>query len=1063
MAGYQRDFGSNVDYAYSRGARDIAGSLQRGLANISSTSSGLGRMATEARGARKSISELGDRMGDLRAAIAAATDPVQIMRLAREFDTVSRAAEGFRRRLRQMPFDALEKGLGRVTKGLVGMNAALLGVGFDFLATSIKRVYELQERWTRAIGGFNLRIGGMTAGLRGAQRAATSWSATIRGLTDGDINEGIQMFADFTDAIGRTVTSGDRFQRFGLQLARGFNMGGQGAGQLTRVLESIGNSTDEAQAMMGRLVKAANLASVPTNMLAKDIQESSVYLARFGKESEQAFVTGAAWVRKFTISMEQLRRSVEGLDMFDEAARTASKLNVAFGTMINSMDLMLEDDPAKRLEDIRQQFLAQGMTFDKLTPKQRRYLSETLKLTEDQTAALLSAQHAGESYAEFQEKAARRERADLSAKAMMQKQLQATAQTMYAFGAAFDRVTVAIANAIRPLLKVLGLAGRGDREFKSFGQVMESITTTVETFFNSLARNSRWNDWVGEIARDLQRAGSALRDFVMSGRAAGTVGSVTRVMKEFYVTVRDLGLKALPALQPLLDVFLTLSRHIKEIAVAWLSLKGFNMLGGINRVRDIIGGHGPTGPGRRAGGGIIGRASRAVGAAGAPGRVGMAVGAGVIGDVIGGGAAGIGAGIGSMAGGMFGPIGMVLGPIVGGLAGKAVEWIMGSTKVRSQIDMARADLETAMQKESARREALTGVLEVVTARQEAQDRTRKAKNDILRSMEETAARQKGKVITLNEMEVSMLRERADELTMFGRNIVQNRRLLDSLAVGTKLTKEQLTSLVSGSEAYEMELSKLRDTTKQQADIEMSRLQISSIGQQKDALEMTTKLREAELKVAKQQLAEMGGNVARGTSRLDRLAPGASADMLLQAAETAGSILNQMGGLTRDERKRLEMEARIDRLSMDNVTDQRKLIGLQTDFLRQQTVIELRRAVMSDANFLSFQRSAGQVGRTLDQQLIDFVNSGHSALANDPYALSLLREGSSLQSIASGTRVQAGPARTPSRPSIPAELNLVRPTTSSSRPDVKANVNVTLNVDGQKLMGVVVGQAIRGRE
>lgn len=1051
MAGYRESFGANVDYAYSRGGRDIAGSLQRGLSNVSSSSSGLGRMAAEARGARRSIDDLTTRMSDLRSQVAAATNPAQISRLVAEFGRVGDAVDQLKKRLRQMPFDALERGLGKVTKGLIGMNAAILGVGFDFLATSIKRVYELQERWTKAIGGFNLRIGGMTAGLKGAQRAATAWSSTIRGLTDGDIAEGIQMFADFTDAIGRTVESGDKFQKFGLQLARGFNLGGQGAGQLTKVFENIGDSGDSASATIARMVKAANLAHVPTNLLAKDIQESSVYMARFGKESEKTFVTGAAYVRKFTISMEQLRKSVEGLDMFDEAARTASKLNVAFGTMINSMDLMLEDDPAKRLEDIRQQFLAQGTTFDKLTPKQRRYLSETLKLTEDQTAALLSAQHAGESYTDFQEKAAKRDKADMDAKALMQKQLQATAQTMYAFGMAFDRVTVAIANAIKPLLKVLGLAGDGTKKFKSFGEVMESITTTVEAFFNSLTKNQKWNDWVSELARDLVRAGVALKDFVMSGRAAELVGDIAKGMKDFYITVRDLAARALPALHPLLNVFLELSQHIKGIAIAWGAMKGFNALGGINMLSKA--------GGARLSGGGLGGLTRGLG-----GRLGMAGLSAGVGGAIGGTSAGVGAGLGSLVGSFFGPIGMILGPIVGGLAGKAVEWLFGSEKVKSAVEKAHDDLNAAIEAETKKREAFTGVLDAVTSHQEAQDKARKARNDILRAMDDTAAKQKGQVITLNEMESSMLRERVDELALFGKNIAENRKLIEGLGVGSKLTKEQLDNLLAGSEAYEAELTKLRDATKQQAELEMGRLQVSSVGQQKTALELTTKLREAELKDAKRQLMEAGGALPRGDSRLDRIV--GSAGGILQKFENPiyqkgyGGLL---APLTAEERKRLELEAKIDKLDLDNTMDQKKLIGLQTDFLRQQTVIELRRAVMSDSNFLAFQRGADEAGKSLDQQLLDFIGSGQSALANDPYALSLLREGSSLKSIATGTRVQATPIPASNRIEVPPEFNLaaLQPNSSSSSSS-SVNVNVELNVDGQRFTGAVVKNVVRGR-
>lgn len=1047
MAGYRENFGANVDYAYSRGTRDIAGSLQRGLSNLASANSGLGKLTGEARSARKSISDLSERMAGLRTDIVNATDPAQVSRLAREFDRVRESAESFKKALRQMPFDALERGIGKVTKGLIGMNAAIVGMGFDFLVNSIKRVYELQERWTRAIGGFNLRIGGMTAGLRGAQKAATSWSSTIRGLTDGDINEGIQMFADFTDAIGRTVEKGDRFEKFGLQLSRGFNLGGSGAGQLTKVMESIGDSADSASETIARMVKAANAAHVPTNLLAKDIQDSSVYMARFGKEAEKTFVTGAAWARKYTISMEQLRHAVEGLDMFDEAARTASKLNTAFGTMINSMDLMLEDDPAKRLEMIRQQFLAQGTTFEKLTPKQRRYLSESLKLTEDQTAALLSAQHAGESYSDFQEKAAKREKADLSAKQLMQRQLQATAQTMYAFGMAFDRVTVAIANAIKPLLKVLGLAGDGSKKFRSFGEVMESITTTVEAFFNSLAKNSRWNGWVSELAKDLQRAGSALQDFVLSGRAAEMVGDIARGMKQFYVTVRDLALRALPALHPLLDVFLMLSRHIKELTIAWAGLKVFNGLGGVNGLA-----------GKGIGKMIAGSGGALLKGAG---RLGMAGASAGIGTAIGGTSAGIGAGLGSLVGGSFGPLGMVLGPILGGLAGKAVEAIFGSPKFRSELDRAHDDLAAAIEEETKRREAYTGVLDAVTAHQEAQDRARKASNDILRAMDEAAAKQQDKAITLNEQEADMLKARASELTLFGKNVKENRRLLESLAVGTKLTKGQLDSLMAGAEAYETELSKLRDTTKQQAELELSRLQVSALGQQKEALELTTKLREQELKQARAQLESMGGSFIKET--------GYGQNIHLTAQQIIDRKLQGVGPgldkITDKDLKRLELEAKIDRLDLDNSKDQKRLLSLQTDFLRQQTVIELRRAIMSDANFLTFQKSQAEAGKTLDQQLVDFANSGMSALANDPYALSLLRDGSSFKGIATGTRAQAvptGPVST--QVQVPPELNLA-PSQSSSKPESSAagsTINVNLYADGQKLGGVIVRNSVRGR-
>src|SRR5690606_17976253 len=139
----------------------------------------------------------------------------------------------------------------------------------------------------------------------------------------------------------------------------------------------------------------------------------------------------------------------------------------AFGTMINSMDLMMEDDPAKRMEMIRQQFLAQGKTFDTLQPKQVRYLSETLNLSEKQVAALLDVRNAHMSYSDFRAKEMAKEKAEVDAKRNMELMLRKTTQTLFAFGAAFDRITLAIAKAIAPMLRVFGLVKGSGKDWKS--------------------------------------------------------------------------------------------------------------------------------------------------------------------------------------------------------------------------------------------------------------------------------------------------------------------------------------------------------------------------------------------------------------------------------------------------------------------------------------------------------------------------------------------------------------------------------------------------------------------
>jgi hypothetical protein len=1035
MAGYRESFGANVDYAYGRGVTDMTARLQQGVSRFGAMGAGMSQFSGQVKRARESLKDMKADMAAMQAQQAQTTaGSAQWLRLQAAIEKTEKATKRLRKEMSQVAFQGLERGVAKLAQGLIGLNASILGIGFNFLIDSIKRVYELQERWTQAIGGFNMKIGGMTAGLKGAQRAAVQWSSTVRGLTNGDINEGIQMFGEFTMAIGRTVKAGDGLSKLGLQLARGFNIGGGGAGQMLKVFENIGMTVDDANEAMKEAIVAANAAGIPTNMLADDLAKSTSYMARFGKESQKTLIQGAAWARKFDISLQELKQSVEGFDMFDEAARTASTLNTAFGTMINSMDMMMEDDPAKRLEMIRQQFLAQGTTFDRLSPKQVRYLTETMKLTEEQIAALFNA---GESYEDFQKKADDAAKREVSAKKLMDKQLRATAQTMYAFGAAFDRITVAIANAIKPLLEVFGLAGKGGKEFKSFGQVMESITKTVEHFFNSLAKNDKWNAFMRTLATDLKKAAGALKDFVFDGGAAKLVGRMADQMKRFYVWVRDLGMSAAKFLDPVVNAFFFLSKHLNVIVALWGGLKLANMVG-----LDKLG----------AGLGAVGGAGGKLGGAA---RLTSVAGGAAAGGLIGGAGAMAGGAAGGLIGSFMGPLGQALGPVVGALLGKGAEMLFGLFEKKSEIQKARDELNKVIELETQKREGLETMLAAATMRQKADDDLRSSRNKILGAMEETAAKQKDKAIVLNELEAVMLQQRAKELTMFGKSSKEARELLNNLGTGTKLTKQQLDMLIGGAKAYEEELGRLRSATQAQADLEMAKLQGSRLGVEKSSLEATTKLREAEIKAAKAELASKGG-AFMGDNAMARSVLGGDAAKILETAQRGGIKLNKK------QMEQLEVEARINRMETDLMKEQTKLVKVQSDFARESYAIQLRTAVMGSSAFMDFSNSAAMAGRSLDDRFRAFLETPEArAMAGGQMGLDLLRGGSDISSIVQGAKANA--TRPTVTPVTPLGNPFVTPTNftgpgSSRTTAVTSTAQVTL--DGRKVGEALVTTHLR---
>ena len=1006
-------------------------------------------LAEEARNVQKQLATLKQRAAALEE-IRRRTEPATkaFAQLTYQINETNNAISRVQRSARNVGLDLLERSLGGVTKKLISFNTTLVGLSFDFVIDSIKRVYDLQEKWARSIGGLNMRLGGLSAGIRSVTRVATRWSSVMRGLTNDDIQTGIQMAEEFTLTLGRMSKAVD-FERWGLQVARGFNLGGQGAAELGQALDSIGVTVGEASKLMGGdLVSAAQQADVPVNLLAKDILDSSTYLARFGKNSSQAFIQGAAYARRFYISMQQLRGAVESFDMFDDAARTASKLNTAFGTMINSMDLMMEDDPAKRMEMIRQQFLAQGKTFDTLQPKQVRYLSETLNLSEKQVAALLDVRNAHMSYSDFRAKEMAKEKAEVDAKRNMELMLRKTTQTLFAFGAAFDRITLAIAKAIAPMLRVFGLVKGSGKDWKSFGAVMSEITSTVEEFFNSLAEgqpnSQKWQDWMQTIATDIVRAGRALKDFVMSGRAARLVGDLSETVKNFYTWIRDLGLKAVPYLNTLAQAFLFLANNVKVLAAAWLGIKGLNSLvrpgGAMGAVAGLAGG-GNKGLG-------AGRIAKAgIGVAG-----GVAAGA-----VLGGGGASIGGAIGGMIGQFMGPFGAALAPVVGAVLGKLVDHFTRDEEMEDSRKRL-ADAQSAAAN-SAQRLSVFQERAAIALRKSDLERSRgdKAILDLQRGKQLFEIKDKEALIA-----------RVKQLQGFGKNHEAVAKAFEALTTNGQLTKDMLQALRDASADYNSKLSSLRDQT-----AEFIKLQQEKMGFEVDEIKTSilknkqaaVDLEIAELKRQKAQLGDVSIGDTLSVSGLDQIRKHMEIDNKIRQAELEkndiGISIAEQQRRTTDkmlaiEMKRLQMELLVQDAGFIKFVEEAKQKGLDKigpDKLAQQYLLQnvrvqedLRRAMgISREEFAKVAFSQGGIVTRPTQALIG--ESGPEAVI----PLRSIARGRMPVPVAHGGQAAAGMINMATQP----------PSQASGGAQVVSTV-ADVRLDGQVVGRALVRSIITGR-
>lgn len=752
------------------------------------------------------LKDIGNRLDSLHQSSKAWADAAErsFTRVERKLEDIGNSVEKVSKKMKggNTAFDRLKTASDKVGKSLVALNASIIGLGINGLISGIQRVYELKERWTRATGMLNMRIGALTPNIKNIIRESRAWEGTMRGLTD-QFGEGSEMFAEFADTLETTGKHVQKFSKLSLVLARGFNLGGRGAGELTKSFRSMGVGASDASVMIASMTKNSELLGVNSQQVVRDLAESGDLMARFGKEGAKSLIQSAVFLKQFNIGLKDTRALMDTFDRFDSAAETTARLNTIFGTTISSLDMLLSKDPAERIEKVRQGLLAQGKTFDQMSYFERRSLTESLNLSERELSFLLDQSKAHISLAEFREKASKQQINEQKAQKMMHHQLQKTAQTLFAFGAATDRITLAIAKAIRPLLEMLGLVKSSDKEWKSFGQVMSNITDHIVHFFESLSKSKEWMNMMKSLAGWIKKAASATSDFMMSGGFTDFIDKAVGGIKTFV--------------------------KISGILIAiWTGSKVIGMIHNMAKMASMLGGPGKLmgAPGRAVGKGgrILGKVmkhgGRALGAAG----MGLAAG-----SLIGGGSTG--GNIGGLAGGMIGTL--IGGPLVGALGSAVGAWLGDNVpKLINSVDRGAAtgkglfaSRRDQLLKERAESLSRINILEKQKA---VIDMEISHKRNAESVMIDRLLDKDGKRVRLSEKELVEMRKLVKDMNALGIETKFTDRVLRSMNKTGSLTKGQLSRLKTASENYHGEIDKLAKSTARLAGLTEKRNQLESM-------------------------------------------------------------------------------------------------------------------------------------------------------------------------------------------------------------------------------------------
>lgn len=532
--------------------------------------------------AEKQLREESDRVYKLqqKARAAATRDPVREQELQDHYDEIVDKLKHVNAGLKELAgsqkeqevvtnhtkralFDFGHRVLGKVVVGALQLTTGAIGV----LETAVLKSYDINNRFRASFAGIAASIGSATPELGQFQAAAQSMYFERGGL--GDLGMDLGAVSAEVGAFGAALGVMDRSfvgnTSTLLTHSRALGLSGAEAGDAARSFMLMGQSADDLDGVMGRVIKTSKALGVSTTLLAKNVLSAGKgLLSLAGPKWQDQMVGAIARITKMGLSVQALERVTDLTDTFDKNAEAMAKLNTAFGTHINALALFAEQDPGKRFEMITEQLNQQGKTVASLGRQEKRFLAETLGVTIDEVNAMAK-------WGEAHEDVSAKLKEAQAASADWASALSQLRTTLVNWGRIFDKVLLSVMRAINPVLKVFGLSGPD-----SLGSGIQGITGLAERMgdrvvkvFDRLAGSTKFQEGMTRIGQIIQNMGAALVDFVEGPGFPKLVDTVSRL-------------------------FTFLIEHSKELFALWVGFKlgsiAYSMVLAIGSISTAVGG-----------------------------------------------------------------------------------------------------------------------------------------------------------------------------------------------------------------------------------------------------------------------------------------------------------------------------------------------------------------------------------------------------------------------------------------------------------------------------------------
>lgn len=276
---------------------------------------------------------------------------------------------------------------------------------------------------------------------------------------------------------------------------------------VSRVAATSGRTIDEVlREQANYAIQLGDAFGMSSMVISRGMQEMENDMKHFGGLSKKTLAETTVYATKLGVEIKSLASIMDAFDNFDDAANAAARLNQQFGIQIDTLEMLREEDPARRADMLRDSLNSAGISYTNLDRRSKSYLANQLKISEAEAELLFNEKNRGLSLDQIKKKSGEAEKKQLTQVEVMHKLADAIERLVVQgsqmeagiFANFFKGFTEGIINSkafrliIREIIQIFQMAIRYGRELgRAFVELFPGVKGILGGFAD-IFNPARW-------------------------------------------------------------------------------------------------------------------------------------------------------------------------------------------------------------------------------------------------------------------------------------------------------------------------------------------------------------------------------------------------------------------------------------------------------------------------------------------------------------------------------------------------------------------------------------------